>query len=141
MRLSTRGRYGTRALLDIAIHRENQPILLRDIAQRQQISLSYLERLVATLVRGGILRSKRSIGGGVSLAKSPEEIRLSEVIELLDGPFAPVNCVIDAEACNRSELCITRNVWSELKQVVDRFFESYTLQDLIERQAEIIKCP
>ena len=134
MKLSTKGRYGTRALLDIALHDEEGPIPLKDIAQRQQISLSYLEHLITPLIEDGIIKSTRGIGGGVSLVKSPEQIRLSEVIGLLEGSLAPVKCVADPTICNRSEFCVTRDIWSELKTAMDGVLESTTLQDLIERQ-------
>jgi len=134
MKLSTKGRYGTRALLDIALHGEEGPVLLKDISKRQQISLPYLEHLITPLIEGGIIRSTRGIGGGVSLVKSPEQIRLSEVIGLLEGSLAPVKCIADPTACNRSEFCATRDIWSELKTAMDGVLESITLQNLRERQ-------
>lgn len=134
MKLSTRGRYGTRALLDIALHNEEGPVPLKDIAQRQQISLLYLDHLITPLVGGGIVRSSRGIGGGISLVKSPEEIKLNEVIGLLEGSLAPAKCIADPTICNRSEFCVTRDIWSELKTAMDGVLESITLQDLIERQ-------
>jgi Rrf2 family cysteine metabolism transcriptional repressor len=85
MRLSTRGRYGTRALLDLALHHGEEPVLLKDIAEREQISVRYLEHLITPLIAGGILRTTRGAKGGVSLAKPPREIKLSEVIQLLEG--------------------------------------------------------
>ncbi len=134
MKLSTRGQYGTRALLELALHQGQGPVLLRDIAQRQQISLQYLEHLISPLIAGGIVRSTRGARGGVSLARAPEEIRLSEVVRLLEGSVAPVECVDNPEACNRSELCVTRDIWGELKQAIDGVLESTTLKDLVERQ-------
>ena len=134
MRLSTRGRYGTRALLELALHYREGPVTLKDIAQSQQISLQYLEHLITTLVAGGIVRSTRGARGGVWLARPPEEIKLSEVIGLLEGSIAPVECVIDPKYCSRSELCVTRDIWSELKKVMNGVLESTTLQDLVERQ-------
>lgn len=134
MKISTRGRYGTRALLDLALHDGKGPILLKDIAQRQQISLSYLEHVVTPIVAGGIVRSTRGPRGGVSLAKPPEEVRLDEVIQLLEGSIAPVECVNNPEICERSEFCVTRDVWHELKKAMDGVLESITLQDLVERQ-------
>ena len=136
MKLSTKGRYATRAILDLAINQEDGPILLKDIAQRQQISLSYLEHLVTPLIAGGLIRSTRGAKGGVSLAKPPEEIKLSEVIQLLEGSLAPVECVNNPKLCPRSELCVTRDVWTELKNAMTGVLESTTLQDLIERQKE-----
>lgn len=134
MKLSTKGRYGTRALMDIALHREEGPVPLRNIAEREQISLPYLEHLIAPLIEGGIIRSARGVGGGVSLIKSPQEIRLSEVIGLLEGSLAPVKCVTDPSVCSRSEFCVTRDIWSELKTAMDGVLQSTTLQDLVERQ-------
>lgn len=134
MKLSTKGRYGTRALLDIALHCQEGPVPLKDIAQRQQISLPYLEHLITPLIESGIIRSSRGIGGGVSLAKPPEDIRLSEVIGLLEGSLAPTKCVNNPEVCSRSEFCATRDIWRELKTAMDRVLESTTLQDLVERQ-------
>jgi len=134
MKLSTRGRYGTRALLDLALHQGEAPVLLKNIARRQQISLRYLEHLIAPLISGGIVRSTRGARGGVSLAKPPEEIRLSEAIRLLEGSIAPVDCVNNPGVCSRSELCVTRDIWGELKKAMDEVLESTTLQDLVERQ-------
>ena len=134
MKLSTRGQYGTRALLDLALHEGEGPILLRDIAQRQQISPMYLEHLISPLIAAGIVRSTRGARGGVWLAKSPGEIKLSEVIKLLEGSIAPVECLNDPKSCSRSELCVTRDVWDELKQAIDGVLESTTLQDLVSRQ-------
>jgi len=135
MKLSTRGRYGTRALLELALHQEAGPISLKDIAQRQEIPVVYLEHLITPLIAGGIVRSTRGVKGGVSLAKPPEEIRLSEVIRLLEGSIAPVECVNDPEICSRSKSCVTRDIWSELKQAMDGILSSTTLQDLVERQS------
>jgi len=134
MKLSTRGRYGTRVLLDLALHRDEEPVLLKNIARRQQISLPYLEHLITPLIAGGVVRSTRGPRGGVSLAKSPEEVRLSEVIQLLEGSIAPAECVNNPGVCVRSELCVTRDIWGELKKAMDEVLESTTLQDLVERQ-------
>lgn len=134
MKLSTRGRYATRALLDLAFHRDEEPVLLKDIARRQQISLSYLEHLVAPLIAGGIVRSTRGAKGGISLAKSPEEIRLDEVIQLLEGSIDPSECITNPGVCSRSESCVARDVWSELKRAINGVLQSVTLQDLVERQ-------
>ena len=134
MKLSTKGRYGTRALLELALHHREGSVLLKDIAKRQQISLPYLEHLITPLIAGGIIRSIRGPRGGVSLAKPPEDIRLSEVIQLLEGSIAPVECVNDPGVCTRSQLCVTRDIWSELKKAMNGVLESTTLQDLVERQ-------
>jgi len=133
MKLSTRGRYGTRMLLDLALQPE-KPVVLKDIAQREQISLSYLERLIAPLIAGGIIRSARGIRGGVSLARAPEKISLGEVVPLLEGSITPVECIDNPEVCARSKFCVTRDIWGELKQAMEGVLQSTTLKDLVERQ-------
>jgi len=134
MKLSTRGRYGTRMLLDLALHREEGPIPLKDIAQREQISLMYLEHLITPLVAAGMIRSTRGARGGVWLARPPQEIKLSEVLGLLEGSIGPVECVNDPKACPRSDFCVTRDIWIELRKAMDGVLEAKTLQDLVEMQ-------
>jgi Rrf2 family transcriptional regulator, cysteine metabolism repressor len=134
MRLSTKGRYGVRALVDIALNGDGAPVLLKDIAKRQDISAQYLEHLVAPLIRAGILRSIRGAKGGIALAKPPEEIGLSRVIEILEGSVAPVECVDNPALCARSDECVTRDVWGEIKVAIMGVLESLTLKDLMDRQ-------
>jgi len=133
MKLSTRGRYTTRALLDLALHQAEEPVLLKDIAQRQEISLRYLQRLMTPLVTASIVRSTRGPKGGVWLVKPPKEVKLSDIIQIMEGSVAPVACVDIPELCTRSEFCVTRDVWGELKKAIYDILESTTLQDLIER--------
>jgi len=136
MKLSTKGRYGTRLLLDLALHQHEEPVLLRDIALRQDISLHYLEHLVTPLVAGGIVRTTRGPKGGISLVKPPEQVKLSNVIQLLEGSMAPAECVNDPTVCNRSGICVTRDVWDELKRTTDGILESITIQNLVERHKQ-----
>ena len=136
MKLSTKGRYGTRALLDLALHLDEGLVPPKDIAQRQQISLLYLEHLITPLIAGGLIRSTRGPQGGVSLLKRPEEIKLSEVIRLLEGSIALVKCVDTPEAYPRSDLCVTHDIWDDIRKAIDRVLESTTLQDLVERQRQ-----
>ncbi len=133
MKLSTKGRYGTRVLLDLALRTGEGPVQLRDIAEREHISLSYLEQIVGPLIAAKMVRSLRGARGGVWLAKRPDEIKLSDIIGVLEGSVAPVDCINDPAACSRSEFCVTRDVWSELKTAMDGVLESTTLQDLVER--------
>ena len=109
---------------------------MRDIARRRQIHLPYLKHLIAPLVSGGILRSARGAKGGLLLLKSPEEIKLREVIQLLEGTIAPVECVDDPGVCERSSYCATRDVWIEMQRAMDGVLEATTLRDLMERQRE-----
>ena len=134
MKLSTRGRYATRALLELALRPGDNPATLKDIAQRQQISIRYLEHLITPLVAAGIVRSMRGPRGGISLARSPQEIKLSEVIQLLEGSTAPVECLDNPAVCDRSATCVTRDVWGELRKAMDNVLDSTTIADLVERQ-------
>ncbi len=134
MKLSTRGRYGTMALLDLALHWGNEPVPLKDVARRQDISLHYLEHLIAPLISAGIVGSTRGARGGVQLVRAPHEVKLSEVIQLLEGSTAPVECLNNPESCSRYDICVTRDIWDELKKAIDGVLESTTLQDLVERQ-------
>jgi len=134
MKLSTRARYGIRALLDLAGNSEQGPVSLKDIAERQAISMSYLEHLINPLVSGGVIRTVRGSKGGIVLSKPAAKITLSEVVELLEGSTAPVECVDSPENCQRSEECVTRGIWKEVKDAIDHVLKSTTLQDLVERQ-------
>jgi Rrf2 family protein len=134
MKLSTRTRYGTRAILELALHGGEGPVFLKNIARQQQISLPYLEHLIAPLIAGGIIRSTKGPKGGISLARKPGDIKLIEITQLLEGSVAPVECIDNPEACKRSEFCATRDVWSQLKEVIEGVLEATTLQDLVEKQ-------
>jgi Rrf2 family protein len=134
VKLSTRTRYGTRALLELALHSGREPVSLKDIAGKQQISLPYLEQLIAPLISGGLIRSTKGPKGGITLARKPGNIKLSEITHLLEGSVAPVECIDNPEVCKRSEFCATRDIWSELKDVMDDYLEATTLQDLVEKQ-------
>ena len=134
MKLSTRGRYSARALLDLALHCGKGPVLLADIAKRQQISGRYLGQLMAPLMAAGLVKSARGARGGFTLARPPSEIRLSEIVQASEGSMAPVECVDDFSACPRASLCVTREVWAEMKRAMNEVLESTTLQELMERQ-------
>ena len=134
MRLSTRARYGTRALLDLALNNNDKLVPLKEISHREKISVQYLEHLIAPLVAAGIVRSVRGAHGGVKLAKPPQEVKLSEVIQILEGPIAPVDCIINPQFCSRSDSCATRDIWSEIKKAIDGILWSTTLQDLVEQK-------
>ena len=139
MKFSTKGRYGVRALLDVALHSDGGPVLLKHVAQRQGISAQYLEHLVAPLIKAGFLRSMRGARGGLTLAKAPGDIPLSRVIETLEGSLAPVECVDDPNICPRSEHCVTRDVWEDMKRAMLQVLDPITLEDLVQRHKEKIK--
>lgn len=123
-----------RALLDLALHDGDGLIPLKDIALREEISLHYLERLMAPLIAAGLVKSTRGPRGGVQLVKPPSQIKLSEVIQALEGSLAPVECVCDPTLCSRSALCASRDVWRGMMEAVVQVLDSTTLQDLIDRQ-------
>ena len=134
MKLSTKGRYGTRALLELALNEGKEPVSLKDIAQNQEISLQYLEHLIAPLIAGGLIKSTRGARGGISLTRPANDIKLSEVLLLLEGSNAPVECVDKPDACHRAGTCAARDVWSEVKDAINGILETISLQDLVERQ-------
>ena len=138
MKLSTRARYGTRVLLELALRWGEGPVLLKDIAQTQEVPLPYLQQLIRPLVKTGIIKTTRGIRGGISLLKPPNEVRLSEVVQLLEGSIAPVACVSNPKLYPRSDLCVTHDIWVEVKKAMDRVLESTTFEDLVKRQREKI---
>ncbi len=134
MRVSTKGRYGTRAMLDVALHGDEGLVHLKDIAERQEVSKKYLEYLVARLEADGLLRTVRGAGGGVALARPASEVTVLDILHTLEGSLAPVECVDRPEVCPRSGNCGARDLWAELGSVTTGFLRSVTLEDLCERQ-------
>jgi Rrf2 family cysteine metabolism transcriptional repressor len=131
MKISTRARYGTRAMLDLALHYEEGAVMVKDIAARQKISSRYLEQLLLTLKLAGLLRSSRGSKGGFMLSRKPAQIRLMEIVEALDGSIAPVSCVDEPGFYPRAEFCATHDVWVEVKRAVSNVLNSITLQHLV----------
>ena len=134
MKISTKGRYATRAMLDLALHAGKTPVMLKDISARQDISLRYLEQIVTPMVAARLITSVRGPHGGIRLAREPKDIRLLDIIEVLEGPVAPVECVENPCSCTRAPSCVTRDVWNELARAMLGVLESTTLQDLVDRQ-------
>ncbi|TZE83496.1 RrF2 family transcriptional regulator [Calorimonas adulescens] len=134
MRLSTKGQYGLRAMFELAINYGEGPLSLKTIADRQYISEHYLEQLIATLRKAGLVSSTRGAQGGYVLSRSPEEITVGQVIRVLEGPLAPVECVIDDEenVCDRSGYCPTRIVWKKVRDSINQVVDSITLQDMVD---------
>jgi Rrf2 family cysteine metabolism transcriptional repressor len=133
MKLSTRTRYGIRALLELAENYGKKPVQLKIIASHQGISVKYLEQLMAILKSAGIVSSVRGSKGGYILAKSPEQIRLSDCFNCLEGPVITVECVENNEYCPRACDCIARSVWAEVQKAVLTVLESKTLQSLLDK--------
>lgn len=134
VKLSTRGRYAVRAMLDLALQSGDGPTLIKDISERQQISRLYLEQLFTRLKAAGLVRSVRGPRGGFMLTRPPREIRCSDIVQVMEGSTAPVECVDDARLCSRADSCVTRQVWTEVKEAIDRVLTATTLEDLVERQ-------
>jgi len=141
MKLSTRARYGARAVLELALNYGKGITTLHDIAQKQNISERYLERMMSTMVSAGLVTSSRGQHGGFSLAKSPSEIRLSQVIQVVEGSLSPVSCLDNPKFCKRVNACVTRDIWEKMKKAMLDVLDSITLQDMIEMQKEKYKEP
>ena len=133
MMISTKGRYALRVMIDLAQNGGDQYISLKDVANRQEISMKYLEMIVSLLHKGGMVSSLRGKSGGYKLTKKPEEYTLGAILKLTEGSLAPVFCLENgAEQCDRAENCITLPLWKKLDQMIDDCLEQYTLQDLID---------
>ncbi|MGM0502272.1 MAG: RrF2 family transcriptional regulator [Bacillota bacterium] len=131
MKLSTKGRYGVRAMFDLALHQGDGPIPLRSIAERQDISEHYLEQLIATLRNEGYVESVRGAHGGYMLAKDADEITIGNIIRALEGPVALSDCVTDDTSnCNKSSNCVVKLVWNKVKDRIDEVLDSVTLEDI-----------
>ena len=134
MKISTKGRYATRAMLDLALHTKEGPVQVKDISERIGVSERYLEQLLGPLRIAGLVKATRGARGGFTLSKSPSDIKLSEIIQAMEGSMAPVECVDSAETCSRSDKCVTREIWSQIKDAIDGILGSTTLEDMVMRQ-------
>ncbi len=139
MKLSTKGRYGLRAALEIAIRKEKGPITSQTIAQNQGISERYLDQIMIPLKKSGIVSSVRGAKGGYFLARNAEDIKVGEIIRALEGPIAPVDCVSEhnPKTCKRQDICITRPLWTKLRDAMNGVLDSYTLAELAREASEI----
>ena len=133
MKLSTRTRYGIRAVIELAQHEDKRPLQLKAIAERQGISIKYLEQLMGILRSAGFVRSVRGAKGGYVLGRPAGEITLYEVFRSLEGSFTTTECVEDASSCERSADCAARTVWVQVEEAIRRVLSGITLADLIEQ--------
>lgn len=136
MRLSTKGRYALRLMLDIAVQTGEEPVSLRDSARRQDISVKYLEQLAPSLTRAGLLRSIRGSGGGYLLTRTPGEYRVGEILRAAEGELAPVECSRDGKCCHLVDTCVTVEVWRDISRAIDAVVDRWTLADLVDRHYE-----
>lgn len=134
MRLSTKGRYGLKAMFDLAMNYGEDPVSLTTIAARQGVSVNYLEQLISPLRKAGFVRSVRGAQGGYLLTVRPNEITVKDVLETLEGPLAPTDCVKDEgeNSCDNAEYCVTRLIYEKMKESIDQVVSSITLQDMID---------
>ncbi|NIQ88255.1 MAG: Rrf2 family transcriptional regulator [Deltaproteobacteria bacterium] len=132
MKISTRGRYGTRMMLDLAAHHDQGPTPLREIAKRQDLSVKYLEQLIIPLKAAGYIRSVRGARGGYTLARKPDKISVGQIIKVLEGGLSLVNCVEDPKICEREKNCPTRDIWLRMSERLMEELSSLTLSDVLD---------
>ncbi len=135
MKMTTRGRYGLRAVLELARCFGGPPVLMSQLANRERISQKYLHTLLTSLKAAGLVRTIRGAGGGFVLARPPAEIRLNEILHAVEGPLSLVDCVTHPAQCRRSGRCTARGIWQELSETIERTLSGYTLERLLAIEA------
>lgn len=134
MKLSTKGTYGLRAMIDIAINSKESPVSIKDISDREDISLKYLEKLMTTLKKSNLISSVRGPKGGYILRRSPKDISIGEILRALEGNLNPVDCkLLMEENCNIEDDCIMKFVWNRISDAINNAVDSMSLQDLLEK--------
>ena len=139
MKISTKGRYGARASLDLAIMYGSGPALVREIAENQDISEPYLEHIFNTLRSCGIVKSTRGANGGFELSRDPSAINLGEIVKTLEGPVEIVSCTNDSYYCAKISHCVLNQVWVEVKKSIEDILERISLEDLVKRHHDMQK--
>ncbi len=137
MKLSTRSRYGLRALIELAAHDGDGPVNMQDIADHEQVSRKYLDTLFGSLKVAGLVSSRRGMGGGWTLTRPPSAIRLSEVMDALEGSMTLVACEEFPEACTRASCCATRQLFSEVNAAIRSVLDGTTLADMVARRRDL----
>ena len=134
MKISSKGRYALRMMIDVAENNESGLVRIKDISERQRISTKYLEQIVTHLTRAKLLRSERGSHGGYMLTKQAEEYTVGEILRAIEGDFAPVACLSDeVNQCERADICQTLGFWTGLYKAIDKYVDSVTLQDLLKK--------
>lgn len=142
MKISTKGRYAVRVMLDLALNNTGACIKVKDIAARQGISEKYLEQIVASLSRAGYVKSVRGAQGGYLLSKAPESYTVGMILRVTEGSLAPVACLEEgASVCDRCDICETLEVWKDLADAINTVVDGVTLADLAERQKKRTAVP
>lgn len=134
LRLSTKGQYGVRAMFEIAKSSADSPVTIREISERQEVSVPYLEQILNKLRRAGLIKSVKGPGGGYLLAEAPENITIASILNELEGPVALTSCLDPDEGCSRVEGCVTHLLWKSLGAKIEAFLETITLKDLMENE-------
>ena len=138
MKISTRGRYALRLMMDIAMNGQNEPVRIKDIARRQEISEKYLEQIVSVLNKAGFVKSSRGPQGGYRLMRSPQEYTAGSILHLIEGSLAHVACMdMEKNDCPRHERCATLLLWQKLHEAMKDVIDHVSLADLIEKQREL----
>jgi len=139
MKLSTRGRYGLRAVIDLALFGEKEAVSISSIAQRQSLSESYLEQLMSKLRKAGIIRSIRGAQGGYQLAKRPDQISVGDILRALEGDLNPVDCLAISEkgGCIEQEVCVTKYVWKRISDSINDTVDGILLSTLLEESRQV----
>lgn len=137
MNLSTKARYATRAMIELALHYGQGPVQLKEIARRQDISDKYLDQVMHPLRTSGYVYTQKGSQGGYTLARTPDKITIYDIVQNVEGSLAPVVCVDNPNVCKRINLCVTRDVWSKLKKAVITELKSMTLADLAAQQKKL----
>ena len=138
MKISTKGRYALRMMIDLTQNQGDGYVSLKDIANRQEISKKYLEQIVAILNKPDILRTNRGYQGGYRLAKNANEYTVGDILRLTEGGIAPVSCLENSPImCDRADECVTLPVWKGLYKVISEYVDSITLQDIVDKNADI----
>lgn len=134
MKLSTKGRYGVRAMFELALHYPKAPIPLKDIAMNQDISEKYLEQIFSALRKMGLVKSIRGMQGGYELTSSPQDITVGQILRVLEGDLAPVDCILDESVgkCDRYDSCVTKYIWKRIGESINDIVDSISLQDLVD---------
>ncbi|MCM1046809.1 MAG: Rrf2 family transcriptional regulator [Clostridiales bacterium] len=137
MKISTKGRYALRLMLDLATYNTGGPVSLKDVAKRQEISDKYLEQIISVLNKAGYVKSVRGAQGGYMLKKQPSEYTVGMILRLTEGDLTPVSCVgEEKEECRRREQCVTVKIWQQIYDAVSNVVDNITLADMLEWQAE-----
>ncbi|MBQ5883093.1 MAG: Rrf2 family transcriptional regulator [Clostridia bacterium] len=140
MMVSAKGRYALRIFIDLAQNQGDGFVALSEVSKRQDVSLKYLETIVATLVRGNLLRSQRGMSGGYRLSREAKDISIYDIFNLTEGSLSPVACINCGDNfCNRSDVCITKEMWTSVDNLLNNYFKGISIQDLLDKNIDIVE--